>query len=65
MVLIKNLLVWGGGIFNTSEDIDIDIIINFNRDDNDIEIDSIEVIISSITIDLGEVGPDWMDSPDY
>ncbi|MBE4974754.1 DUF4935 domain-containing protein [Serratia sp. X3] len=61
----KEFIGMGGGIFNTSEDIDIDIIINFNKDDNDIEIDSIEVISSSITIDLGEVGPDWMNSPDY
>lgn len=61
----KEFIGMGGGIFNTSEDIDIDIIINFNRDGNDIEIDSIEVISSSITIDLGEVGPDWMNSPDY
>jgi len=61
----KEYIGMGGGIFNTSEDIDIDIIINFKRDGNDIEIDSIEVISSSITIDLGEVGPDWMNSPDY
>ncbi|MCG0456867.1 PIN domain-containing protein [Enterobacter cloacae complex sp. ECC445] len=61
----KEFIGMGGGIFNNSEDIDIDIIINFNRDGNDIEIDSIEVISSSITIDLGEVGPDWMNDPDY
>ncbi|HFF8549850.1 TPA: PIN domain-containing protein [Kluyvera cryocrescens] len=61
----KEFIGMGGGIFNNSEDIDIDIIINFNKDGNDIEIDSIEVISSSITIDLGEVGPDWMNSPDY
>ena len=61
----KEFIGMGGGIFNNSEDIDIDIIINFNRDGNDIGIDSIEVISSSITIDLGEVGPDWMNDPDY
>lgn len=61
----KEYIGMGGGVFNTSEDIDIDIIINFNRDEDDIEINSIEVISSTITIDLGEVGPDWMNSPDY
>ncbi|HDX7405783.1 TPA: hypothetical protein RPO49_004340, partial [Escherichia coli] len=61
----KEYVSMGGGEFNRTESIDIDIIINFiKNDDNDVEVNSIEVINSSVTIDLGDIEPDWLSSPD-
>lgn len=61
----KEYVSMGGGEFNTTKSIDIDIIINFIKDDdNVVEVNSIEVINSNVTIDLGDIEPDWLSSPD-